>query len=497
MQQKKTWYVRKNDGAEFGPVTLKDLLRWSAQCRLVAGNAVSADREEWVPVETIPELEMYWIAHRSDGKEYGPFALAAVPELVAHHVLPADAVLINRGNGEQMPLAQLIEPEEAESPEVAGVSAPAEEPEEATVVETSPAQIATADEPSEDIEALHQAMETLQRRLQQIEDATAEQRAEMESRYAESRDECDALQLAIRQNEEEREANVVRMAELSEALAQAQQAVQEAEQRLLEQASEPRRLQESEPEDLLELRKQTAFMKKNIAVLHADLDSVRRQAALRGKIVFALGALLTLVAAVLILRAGGCGRTDDATGTPPPSASLTRSAAHTEVAAIREPLAAPDPRPPTLSPSTLTPSGPAAGPLASWPVLNVEGVTIKTTPQELVIHFNEGAFSSSTNVSPKAATQLKALAGQLRPHIGGLRLVAEGHSDNIPMRPTAAFADNQALAKARAEAAVAFLKRETGLDAVAATNPGPAPFPNDTPENQRRNRTMVLKVTRR
>ncbi|HAS82127.1 MAG TPA: hypothetical protein DCS43_05485, partial [Verrucomicrobia bacterium] len=145
----------------------------------------------------------------------------------------------------------------------------------------------------------------------------------------------------------------------------------------------------------------------------------------------------------------------------------------------------------------LTPSGPAAGPLASWPVLNVEGVTIKTTPQELVIHFNEGAFSSSTNVSPKAATQLKALAGQLRPHIGGLRLVAEGHSDNIPMRPTAAFADNQALAKARAEAAVAFLKRETGLDAVAATNPGPAPFPNDTPENQRRNRTMVLKVTRR
>ena len=114
-----------------------------------------------------------------------------------------------------------------------------------------------------------------------------------------------------------------------------------------------------------------------------------------------------------------------------------------------------------------------------------------------MIHFNEGAFSSMTNLSPRATAQVKALAGQLRPHMGGLRLVVEGHTDNIPMRPTTTFADNEALARARAEAAVAFLKRETGLDAVVATTPGPAPFPNDTPENLRRNRTMVLKVTRR
>ena len=337
MQQKKSWYVRKQDGAEFGPVTLKDLLRWSAQCRLVAGNAVSADREEWVPVETLPELEMHWIAHRSDGKEYGPFALAAVPELVAHHVLPADAVLINRASGEQMPLVQLIQPEdntanpEPERESVIAESAPAEQQEETTVVETSPPRVATENNSIDDVvvdeiqahqremETLQQAVEALQQRLQEMEDAAAEQRVEAESRYAESRDECDALQLAIRQNEEEREASAARIAELSDALAQAQQAVQESEQRLLEQAGERDRQQDAiDPAELSELRKQTAFMKKNIAVLHADLDTVRRQAALRGKIVFGLGALLTLILAVLLLR--GCRQTE-APAVPPTASS--------------------------------------------------------------------------------------------------------------------------------------------------------------------------------
>jgi hypothetical protein len=108
MPQTKNWYLRKNDGTEYGPVSLADLQRWSAQCRLVAGNAVSTDREEWLPVETLPELEMNWVAHRPDGKEYGPFALTAAPELFSHGVLPADAVLINRHTGERQALVDVL-----------------------------------------------------------------------------------------------------------------------------------------------------------------------------------------------------------------------------------------------------------------------------------------------------------------------------------------------------------------------------------------------------
>jgi len=84
MQQKKNWFLRKNDGSEYGPVSLNDLLRWSAQCRIIAGNAVSTDREEWIPVESLPDLQMDWVALRTDGKEYGPFALDAVQDGCTH-----------------------------------------------------------------------------------------------------------------------------------------------------------------------------------------------------------------------------------------------------------------------------------------------------------------------------------------------------------------------------------------------------------------------------
>jgi len=49
------------------------------------------------------------------------------------------------------------------------------------------------------------------------------------------------------------------------------------------------------------------------------------------------------------------------------------------------------------------------------------------------------------------------------------------------------------LAVARAETGAAFLKRE-GAQAIAATRAGEPPYPNDTPDNRRRNRTLVIRL---
>ncbi len=108
MADPKSWYLRKGDGTEFGPVTLSELQRWASECRLVAGNQVSQDREEWQPVEDLSQLSMEWVARRGDGREYGPFNIKASGELYRHGVLPAEATLYNERTDETVELALVL-----------------------------------------------------------------------------------------------------------------------------------------------------------------------------------------------------------------------------------------------------------------------------------------------------------------------------------------------------------------------------------------------------
>ncbi len=513
MQPRKNWFLRKKDGSEYGPVSLHDLLRWSAQCRIVAGNAASMDREEWIPVEEIPELEMNWMAHRADGKEYGPFALAAVQELFTHNVLPADAVLINRQTGEKKPLADVISlPEAGENQQKKsekGGRASGKPPSDdstarpqATGETETPAEADGArpdEEESEEKEAMETQTEASEAPLSDNavpadnapQGSAAESNAEVDlTDHADLVDKVDVTPLleqieALRQELLDAQAKAAesgktyraRLDSLEKKLQSAQQAALDADAR--REALEDGRIesQQQAANDLADLRKQTAFMKKNIAVLHAELDEARRQSSLRARIIFALGCLLTLIGALFILRsAGGCRHREDIGTTTAPDS--TEMAAETGGDSSR--------------PGGGTPTANTAN---AWPALQIDGLRVDRKQDHLVIRFDDGAFASLTNFTPTAAGQLKTIVNQLRPSLPSLRLVVEGHSDDTPMRATAGFPDNTALAAARADAGAAFLKRE-GAHAVAATNAGPPPYPNDTPENRRRNRTLVIKLYR-
>jgi flagellar motor protein MotB len=496
MQQKKNWFLRKKDGSEYGPVSLDDLLRWSAQCRIVAGNAVSTDREEWIPVEEIPELEMHWIAHRADGKEYGPFALAAVQELFAHNVLPADAVLVNRLTSENKPLSEVIalpssEKEQQEADAQEGDAQEGEQIEEGEgIPENAEGEEGGGEEGTAPEEAKENDEGELPEETGQIIDAretahdTGPSETELQNRL---KRETEALQTELAQLRQElldarteasesTEAYHARVDVLKAKLLASQNEAQATAARLEALENKRAESQQQADDDLADLRKQTAFMKKNIAALHVELDEVRRQSVFRAKIVLALGSLLTIIAAVLIIRAaGGCSKRQDVgsstgqtAGLPPDAAGQSRETG--EVAA-------------------------AATVLTAWPSLQIDGLNVDRKQDHLVIRFKEGAFGSLTNLTPAAEGQLKLIVEKLRPELQAYRLVVEGHTDDTAMRATATFADNAALAAARAETGAAYLKRE-GVNAISATRAGTPPYPNDTADNRRRNRTLVIKVYR-
>ena len=77
----------------------------------------------------------------------------------------------------------------------------------------------------------------------------------------------------------------------------------------------------------------------------------------------------------------------------------------------------------------------------------------------------------------------------------------DGHTDDVPVRPGAAFADNWELSQARALSVVRYMIDALGIppDRLAANGFGQyQPVnPDDTPEARAQNRRIELKLTER
>ncbi len=94
------WFIRIDNGDTYGPVDLTTLQEWASQGRVEPDNEISEDQESWQQAESLPELEMDWLAELDDGTTYGPFNIDLAPELAKRGVLPADAALKHRKTGE-------------------------------------------------------------------------------------------------------------------------------------------------------------------------------------------------------------------------------------------------------------------------------------------------------------------------------------------------------------------------------------------------------------
>jgi len=497
------WFLKKKNNTLYGPVSLAEMAQWARQCRIVAGNLASTNQQDWIAVEDIPELAMEWLALRQDGKRYGPFPLSAVPELRKHQVLPEDAILTHATSGKtlSMPeaLATLAETGQAK-PERQPTDPPPGPATQRSQTE-KPQRPADGSDHEDDASddrlpaspaTNHQEIEVLQARLDELLQQQEQTEARAQARIQSLRDEVDQARDALDTCKREAQARLQQSQEKLQAL---QTQCAELQDTLEQARSRSERLQaraEQHDATLTELRQQVAFMKKNTAALNAQLGAVRATASQRARLLALAWIFVTasVAALIVVLLGHGCRRTPAPEFPRPPEQEATPASSDTLPPVPQSDT--PTGQPPPRSAGTET--------LAPFPRIQAPGISIsRQTPDALHLRFDESIFSSLDTLAPEGRQWLDNLARQIPRNLTGWRLTLHGHTDNIPLRNTSRFADNSALALARAEAAAAYLIRRAGFpaDAISTLAGDAAPFPNDTPENRQRNRTVTIILQRR
>ena len=138
------------------------------------------------------------------------------------------------------------------------------------------------------------------------------------------------------------------------------------------------------------------------------------------------------------------------------------------------------------------PTAPSAS-AAAAPEWKIPGTEVVQNGGSVLVRFTDPVFESGDKISIKGLDALKAVGSRLAALGTGARVVVTGYTDNVPLgKPTAQYKSNADTAVAhlsqyaRANKALAF-EAQTGAESLA-------PYPNDTPQNRRLNRTVTVQV---
>lgn len=104
------WYLKKPDGAVFGPADLETLRAWAADGRVQPGDKLSSDRASWQPAHEVSDLEMRWRVELATGDLFGPIHLLALRDLVADGSVRPLAALTNLETGVSRPVSEELLP---------------------------------------------------------------------------------------------------------------------------------------------------------------------------------------------------------------------------------------------------------------------------------------------------------------------------------------------------------------------------------------------------
>lgn len=131
--------------------------------------------------------------------------------------------------------------------------------------------------------------------------------------------------------------------------------------------------------------------------------------------------------------------------------------------------------------------------------INIPGIRVSTKGEQVVLIFETGLFLRQAELRPEVKATLDLLANQLRPYIGRIQVNIEGHTDDLPIIKSWIYRDNVSLGLQRAVTVIDYLRLKGQLPAkmFKASSVGElySLFPNDTLDNQLRNRTVVIRIT--
>ena len=160
--------------------------------------------------------------------------------------------------------------------------------------------------------------------------------------------------------------------------------------------------------------------------------------------------------------------------------------------------------PAAVSAAPAAPAAPAAAPAApaaaAAPDWKIPGTTATQNGGAVLVRFNDPVFASADKISIEGMRALKLLGARLGALKSGARVVVTGYTDDVPLsKPTDQFKSNADIAAARAKAAVdhlaLFAKANAALVFDPQTgDPRQAPYPNDSPQNRRLNRTVTVQI---
>lgn len=205
--------------------------------------------------------------------------------------------------------------------------------------------------------------------------------------------------------------------------------------------------------------------------------SARRQIAL--PLAFCLGVVASLIGAILWLNRPA----------PPRQDELAR-AITTD--------ASPQPAEPSIESKAIPTPDSGSHPDIK---INATGLKLENASNALRVTFDEGLFAQGVVLKPGARQKLAEVGLQLKPYTDEITVEIVGVTDDLLTPLDSRYKDNAALGMERARVVYDHLRAEAGLGArmfkIGSDGERQAPYPNDTPGDRARNRTVVLRITAR
>jgi flagellar motor protein MotB len=163
------------------------------------------------------------------------------------------------------------------------------------------------------------------------------------------------------------------------------------------------------------------------------------------------------------------------------------------------PLARPSAAVGTSSARTASGSTAPAGDVLAALDLQVPGVRVQRTPDQISVIITSGVFTDGTSFSASGRAVLARLGARLRPYAARVTVAIVGYTDDIPVPPGRGYADNIELGLLRAETARADLSAISAIPLamfpVSSMGDEQLPFPDPSDTAQPRDRTVTLWIS--
>jgi hypothetical protein len=159
------WYLRKQDGTLFGPLTFEQLESWASNARIAPHDIISTDQINWIKAPMLPELGMDWLVEVTSERYYGPTTLGAVQEFIQLREVDGETFIINACDGTRRQIRDLPNLQLPGDPEAEAV-----EPPEAAETPAEPAAGRISIDLQDRIRDLEQSLGEERRALEESED---------------------------------------------------------------------------------------------------------------------------------------------------------------------------------------------------------------------------------------------------------------------------------------------------------------------------------------